>query len=215
MTHRVIREFVGHLHDQDWRKVPIARKLAALRSFFKYCVREGIAERQSGAPGAHAQAAEAHSGGAHRGGDERFFEPAGMRGREWHGGQWQKKQEGEDCPPRRERARALMRTACCCTRDRAILGIALRRGTSRQRIDRPESRRHGSEGPDAARARQRQQGAHRSLRAESGAGAGSLLAAARWTSAECRKPAAKTSAGRCIPQLPRPPADAAHRRRGL
>jgi integrase/recombinase XerC len=42
VTHTIIREFVGHLHDQGLEKSSIARKLAALRSFFKYCVREGI-----------------------------------------------------------------------------------------------------------------------------------------------------------------------------
>jgi len=41
VTHGLIREFVGHLHDQGLQKSSIARKLAALRSFFKYCVREG------------------------------------------------------------------------------------------------------------------------------------------------------------------------------
>jgi integrase/recombinase XerC len=40
VTHTVIREFVGHLHDQGLQKSSVARKLAALRSFFKYCVRE-------------------------------------------------------------------------------------------------------------------------------------------------------------------------------
>src|SRR5437667_3187424 len=38
----MIREFVGHLHDHGLQKSSIARKLAALRSFFKYCVREGL-----------------------------------------------------------------------------------------------------------------------------------------------------------------------------
>ncbi|MGB8473271.1 MAG: tyrosine recombinase XerC [Candidatus Acidiferrum sp.] len=41
ITHTTIREFVGHLHDHGLQKSSIARKLAALRSFFKYCVREG------------------------------------------------------------------------------------------------------------------------------------------------------------------------------
>jgi integrase/recombinase XerC len=41
VTHPMIREFVAHLHDHGLRKSSIARKLAALRSFFKYCVREG------------------------------------------------------------------------------------------------------------------------------------------------------------------------------
>src|SRR5467141_4208465 len=39
--HPMIREFVAHLHDQGLEKSSIARKLASLRSFFKYCVREG------------------------------------------------------------------------------------------------------------------------------------------------------------------------------
>jgi integrase/recombinase XerC len=42
ITHHMIREFVGHLHEQGLEKSSIARKLAALRSFFKYCLREGI-----------------------------------------------------------------------------------------------------------------------------------------------------------------------------
>src|SRR6266581_2135535 len=41
VAHPLIREFVAHLHDQGLQKSSIARKLAALRSFFKYCVREG------------------------------------------------------------------------------------------------------------------------------------------------------------------------------
>ena len=41
ITHNTIREFVGYLHDQGLQKSSIARKLAALRSFFKYCVLEG------------------------------------------------------------------------------------------------------------------------------------------------------------------------------
>jgi integrase/recombinase XerC len=42
VTHQMIREFMGHLHEQGLQKSSIARKLAALRSFFKYCLREGI-----------------------------------------------------------------------------------------------------------------------------------------------------------------------------
>jgi integrase/recombinase XerC len=42
IDHRVVREFVGHLHEQGLEKSSIARKLAALRSFFNYCVREGM-----------------------------------------------------------------------------------------------------------------------------------------------------------------------------
>ena len=40
VNHGMIREFVAHLHDHGLEKSSIARKLAALRSFFKYCVRE-------------------------------------------------------------------------------------------------------------------------------------------------------------------------------
>jgi integrase/recombinase XerC len=42
ITHLIIREFVGHLHEQGLEKSSIARKLAALRSFFKYSAREGV-----------------------------------------------------------------------------------------------------------------------------------------------------------------------------
>src|SRR5215468_10073118 len=41
VNHGMIREFVSHLHDHGLEKSSITRKLAALRSFFKYWVREG------------------------------------------------------------------------------------------------------------------------------------------------------------------------------
>jgi len=41
IAHNTIREFIGYLHDQGLQKTSVARKLASLRSFFKYCVREG------------------------------------------------------------------------------------------------------------------------------------------------------------------------------
>ena len=41
INHDVIREYIGHLHETGLEKSSIARKLACLRSFFKYCVREG------------------------------------------------------------------------------------------------------------------------------------------------------------------------------
>jgi integrase/recombinase XerC len=40
--HHLIREFIGHLHESGMGKASVARKLAALRSFFKFCVREGM-----------------------------------------------------------------------------------------------------------------------------------------------------------------------------
>jgi len=42
VTHLMIREFMAHLHDLKLEKSSIARKLAAIRSFFKYSVREGV-----------------------------------------------------------------------------------------------------------------------------------------------------------------------------
>jgi integrase/recombinase XerC len=41
IDHKIIREYVGHLHEAGLEKSSIARKLAAMRSFFRYCVREG------------------------------------------------------------------------------------------------------------------------------------------------------------------------------
>jgi integrase/recombinase XerC len=45
VTHLMIREFVAHLHDLGLEKSSIARKLAAIRSFFKFAVREGMVLR--------------------------------------------------------------------------------------------------------------------------------------------------------------------------
>jgi integrase/recombinase XerC len=45
IDHRLIREYIVHLHDQRMQKSSIARKLAALRSFFKFCVREGLTQQ--------------------------------------------------------------------------------------------------------------------------------------------------------------------------
>jgi len=42
IDHRVIREFLGYLHDEKLQKSSMARKLASLRSFFKFCAREGL-----------------------------------------------------------------------------------------------------------------------------------------------------------------------------
>ena len=42
IDHRVIREYLGYLHDQHLQKSSMARKLAALRSFLKFCTREGM-----------------------------------------------------------------------------------------------------------------------------------------------------------------------------
>ncbi len=42
IDHKALREFLGHLHRQKIRKSTIARKLSAVRAFFKYLSREGI-----------------------------------------------------------------------------------------------------------------------------------------------------------------------------
>jgi integrase/recombinase XerC len=43
IDHGVLREFVSHLYGRNLEKASIARKLAALRTFFKFCIREGYA----------------------------------------------------------------------------------------------------------------------------------------------------------------------------
>jgi integrase/recombinase XerC len=45
ISHLMIREFVAHLHDAGLEKTSIARKVAAIRSFFKFAVREGMVLR--------------------------------------------------------------------------------------------------------------------------------------------------------------------------
>jgi len=42
VDHRVIREFMAHLHDRRLARVSIGRKLAAIRSFFKFCVAQNF-----------------------------------------------------------------------------------------------------------------------------------------------------------------------------
>ena len=43
VDHRLIREYVSSLYDRRLEKSSIARKLAALRTFFRFCVRENFA----------------------------------------------------------------------------------------------------------------------------------------------------------------------------
>jgi integrase/recombinase XerC len=42
IDHKIVREFVSSLYDQDLERSSIARKLAALRTFFKFCMRERL-----------------------------------------------------------------------------------------------------------------------------------------------------------------------------
>jgi integrase/recombinase XerC len=45
VDHRIIREFVSWLYDRNLEKATVARKLAALRTFFRFCVRERFAKQ--------------------------------------------------------------------------------------------------------------------------------------------------------------------------
>lgn len=45
IDHRLIREFMGHLHASGNQKSTIARKLTSLRAFFKFCHREGLVRK--------------------------------------------------------------------------------------------------------------------------------------------------------------------------
>ena len=40
IDHRIVREYVGAMYDRGLERASIARRLAALRTFFKFCVRE-------------------------------------------------------------------------------------------------------------------------------------------------------------------------------
>lgn len=40
IDHRVLREYVGFMYDQKLEKSSVARRLASMRTFFKFCVRE-------------------------------------------------------------------------------------------------------------------------------------------------------------------------------
>jgi integrase/recombinase XerC len=42
IDHKIVREYVSTMYDRGLEKSSIARKLAALRTFFKYCMREGF-----------------------------------------------------------------------------------------------------------------------------------------------------------------------------
>ena len=41
----MVREFVAYLYDQDLKKTSVGRKLVTLRSFFKFCLREGVVQQ--------------------------------------------------------------------------------------------------------------------------------------------------------------------------
>jgi len=45
VDHRIVREFVAWLYDRKLQKVSVARKLAALRTFFRFCIRAGLVKQ--------------------------------------------------------------------------------------------------------------------------------------------------------------------------
>lgn len=45
IDHKIIREYVSSMYDQQLERSSIARHLASLRTFFKFCMREGLAKQ--------------------------------------------------------------------------------------------------------------------------------------------------------------------------
>lgn len=45
IDHKVVREYVSFLYDHKMQSSSIARHLASLRTFFKFCIREGLAKQ--------------------------------------------------------------------------------------------------------------------------------------------------------------------------
>jgi integrase/recombinase XerC len=45
IDHKIIREYVSSMYDQHLERSSIARHLASLRTFFKFCMREGLAKQ--------------------------------------------------------------------------------------------------------------------------------------------------------------------------
>ena len=83
VDHRVIREFVSWLYDRNLQKVTVARKLSALRTFFKFCVREKYTRTNPAALVSTPKLPEAGATSANGGGDQQFSGwVAGRRGRQ-------------------------------------------------------------------------------------------------------------------------------------
>src|SRR5216684_2772086 len=164
VTHTLIREFVAHLHDRGLAKSSIARKLAALRSFFKYCVRQGRLKESPArlvpTPKLPKRIPSVLSAEEMNG----FLNQLGGMGVAASGG-GAVSRKGLLLPPtsspkrRGQQSRlAPVEQGLLLRRDRALLELLY-----------------------AARPRQGQQGTHRSLRSESPGSAGEILAAARPT----------------------------------
>jgi len=160
----MIREYVAHLHDTGLEKSSIARKLAALRSFFKYCVREGLAERKSGAAGGNPEAAE---GACRRcfSAEEMngFFRPAcGKRescGTRRRGGRGNERRAGLHWSNGLEFRPAFRKMGCCLpARIAQFWNYCMRRGLRVSELTGLKPSGHGPEGQDVEGAREGEQG---------------------------------------------------------
>ena len=172
VTHLMIREFMSHLHDLNLEKSSIARKLAAIRSFFKFAVREGMIAAKSRAPGRDSQAAQADSSRFKRGGFKY------ISGGNHRCARFRQAQAG----------RSERRTSPAGETRPGNSGTALCLRVTGQRTDRLEPCRYRTEGADAASARQRQQGTNCAVRRQGGTGSGSLRPGSRRYSAEGAQP---------------------------
>src|SRR5437016_13821828 len=129
VAHPMIREFVAHLHDHGLAKSSIARKLAALRSFFKYCVREGHLKENPArlvpTPKLPKRIPSVLSAEEMNG----FLNQLGGSGRSAAAGQTGSKAllpaPASDLKPRREQSGSIMRTTedLLLRRDRALLEL--------------------------------------------------------------------------------------------
>jgi integrase/recombinase XerC len=45
VDHKIVREYVSSMYDQNLERSSIARHLASLRTFFRFCMREGVAKQ--------------------------------------------------------------------------------------------------------------------------------------------------------------------------
>ena len=175
IDHRVIREYLGHLHDQQLQKSSMARKLAALRSFLKFCAREGMVRENAARLVATPKLPKRVPSILSAEEMNEFLD--GLAAAETRG------KAGKRRGLRTGRG---FGAADAPARPRDS-GAALRFGAARERADGAERRRHRPQGADAARAWQRQQGAHYSVWVEGGGGDQAILADPRRPAGASRK----------------------------
>ncbi len=158
----------------------MARKLASLRSFFKFCAREGMVRDNPARLVATPKLPKRIPAVLSAEEMNAFLDQLGQR----HVLGAPARRANRDC----ERRRLLLRARPRHPRTALCLRAA------RQRTDRAGPGRRRSQGADAARARQGQQGTHRSLRLQGRAGAGGIRADPRRAAAPGRRPRTDASA---------------------